>query len=133
MLHKKLCFIDLVLHDGQRIEGLLVQTDDSMYGIKGIFIVHNEFGSINLYDWFGKVINWELYKKIKIRPYYMHKPEPFPEKEMHKIIRDFEIQTDHLIPSRRTDLEKMKKRKKKILRNSGFCRPGAPQNKNQRN
>ena len=31
----------------------------------------------------------------------MHKPETFLEKETHKILSDFEIQADHLIPATR--------------------------------
>ena len=33
----------------------------------------------------------------------MRKPESVPEKETHKLLRDFEIQTDHLISARRPD------------------------------
>ena len=38
----------------------------------------------------------------------MHKTE----NEIHKIIWDFEIQTDHLIPDRKPDLLLIKKKKK---------------------
>ena len=34
----------------------------------------------------------------------MHQPESVRENETHKILIDFEIQTDHLIPARRQDL-----------------------------
>ena len=34
----------------------------------------------------------------------MHKPESVLEKETHKILRDFEIQTDHQIQAKRPDL-----------------------------
>ena len=34
----------------------------------------------------------------------MHKPESVLENEMHKILCDFVIQTDHLIPARKPDL-----------------------------
>ena len=40
-----------------------------------------------------------------------------------KILRDFEIETDYLIPARRPDL------KKKILPSSGLCRPRKPEKK----
>ena len=36
--------------------------------------------------------------------WYMHKPESVFENQTHKILRVFEIQTDHLIPARRPDL-----------------------------
>ena len=34
----------------------------------------------------------------------MLKWKPAQENEMHKILKDFEIQTDHLIPARRLDI-----------------------------
>ena len=34
----------------------------------------------------------------------MHKPESAQKNETHKILWDFEIQTDHLIPARRPEL-----------------------------
>ena len=47
----------------------------------------------------------------------MHKPESIFENEMHKILRDFDIQTDHIIPEGKLDLvlinKKKNKRKKK--------------------
>ena len=42
----------------------------------------------------------------------MHKPESFLENETHKIIWDFEVQTDHLIPARRPDLVLIDKKRK---------------------
>ena len=45
--------------------------------------------------------------------WYMHKPEFVLENEMHKILWNFEIQTDHLIQDRRSDLEVINKNKKK--------------------
>ena len=38
----------------------------------------------------------------------MHKPESVLENETHKILRDFEIETDRLIPARRLDPMKIK-------------------------
>ena len=61
------------------------------------------------HDWVGKVIHWELCKKKKkskfvyTTKWYMHKPESVLEDETHKILGDFEIKTDHLIPVRRPD------------------------------
>ena len=47
----------------------------------------------------------------------MHKPAPILENDTHKLLRDFNIQTDHLIPARRPDLiiinNKKKKKKKR--------------------
>ena len=45
----------------------------------------------------------------------MHKPESVLENEIHKILWDFEIQTDHLILARRPDLQLINKKKKKEL------------------
>ena len=76
-------------------------------------------------DWVGKVIHWELCKKLKFdhtSKWYMHKPESVQENEMHKILCDFKIQTDYLIPVRRPDIGI-----KKTLLSCGFCRPSRPQ------
>ena len=40
----------------------------------------------------------------------MHKPESILENETHKILKDFEIQIDHLIPARRPILAIVKKK-----------------------
>ena len=73
-------------------------------------------------DWVGKLIHWELYKKFRFNPTargYMHNPESILGNGMHKILRDFKIETDHLILARRPDLiivNKKKKKKKKKKR-----------------
>ena len=43
----------------------------------------------------------------------MHNPAPVPENDTHKLLWDFSIQTDQLIPARRPDLKIIKKKKKK--------------------
>ena len=43
---------------------------------------------------------------------YMHNPESVMENEMHKLIWDFEIQTDHLISARQPDLERINQKKR---------------------
>ena len=55
----------------------------------------------------------------------MHKIESVLENETHKILRDFEIQMDHLIPARSLDLEIIlkKKEEKKICRFVDFVFP----------
>ena len=50
----------------------------------------------------------------------MHKPESVLENEIHKILLDFEIQKDHLIPSRRPDLMRINK-KELNKRAKGTC------------
>ena len=49
----------------------------------------------------------------------------------NKLLWDFNIQTDHLIPARRPDLTIINK-KKENLQNSRLCCPGWPQNKTER-
>ena len=59
------------------------------------------------HDWVGKVIHWELCKKLKFdhaNKWYMHNPATFLENETDKLLWDFKIQTDHLISARRPDL-----------------------------
>ena len=59
------------------------------------------------HDWVGKVIHWEMCKKFKFdhtNKWYMHNPAPVLENDTHKLLWDFNIQTDHLIPARRPDL-----------------------------
>ena len=41
----------------------------------------------------------------------MHNPAPVLENDMHKLLWDFNIQTDHLIPARRPDLIIINKKK----------------------
>ena len=87
------------------------------------------------HNWVVKVIHWELCKKLKfdhIANWYMHKLESILENKTRNILRDFEIQTDHLISARRPDLEMINKTEKENLQNSGFCLSGRPKNENQR-
>ena len=70
------------------------------------------------YDWVGKMIHWEMCKKFKFdytNKWYIHNPAPVLENATHKLLWDFNIQMDHLIPARRPELiiNKTKKRKKK--------------------
>ena len=45
----------------------------------------------------------------------MHNPAPGLENDTHKLLWDFNIQTDHLIPARRPDLIIINKKKKKKI------------------
>ena len=77
------------------------------------------------HDWAGKVIHWELCKKLKFyhtNKWYMHNPESVLENETHKLVWDFEIQTDHLISARRS--EQVIINKKENLPNRGLYCPG---------
>ena len=67
------------------------------------------------HDWVGKVIHWRMSKKFKFdhaNKWYMHNPPPVLKNDTHKLSRDFDIQTDHLIPARRPDLIIISKKKK---------------------
>ena len=43
----------------------------------------------------------------------MHNPAPILENDVHKLLMDFDVQTDHLISARRPDLIIINKKKKK--------------------
>ena len=55
----------------------------------------------------------------------MHNPAPVLENDTHKLLWDFDIQTDHLISARRPDLIIMEKKKKKISKIVNFAVPAA--------
>ena len=66
-------------------------------------------------DWIGKVIHWEMCRKFQFdhsNKWYMHNPAPALENDSHKLLWDFNIQTDHLIPAKRTDLIIINKKKR---------------------
>ena len=68
------------------------------------------------HDWVGKMIHWELCKKIKsdhTNNWYVQIRESIQENETHRLYLDFEIQTDHLISAGRPVINNKKKRKKK--------------------
>ena len=78
------------------------------------------------HNWVGKVIHWEMCKKFKFdnaNKWYMHNPEPVLENDTHKLLWDFDIQTDHLILSRRQDLIIINKKKKENLQIVDFSVP----------
>ena len=59
------------------------------------------------HDRIGKVVHWEMCRKFQFdytNKWYMHNPAPVLENDTHKLLWDFNIQTDHLIPARRPDL-----------------------------
>ena len=85
------------------------------------------------HDWFGNVIHWEIYKKSKFdntKKWYLHNPALVLENDVHKLLREFDIHTDHLIPARRLDLIIITK--KENMQNYRLCGPGWPQNKTER-
>ena len=73
-------------------------------------------------------------KKLKfgnIKKWYIHKPESVLENETHKILRDFETQTDHLNADRRLDIMIINKEKEN-LSYSVLCRFCGSQSENKR-
>ena len=79
------------------------------------------------HDWVGKVIHWELCKKLKFvytNKWHMHNPTSVLENETHKLLGDFDIQTDYR-PDNQTS-------EKVNLQNCGLCCPGWPQSKIER-
>ena len=56
------------------------------------------------HDWIGKLIDWELYKRSKFNYTTLYKQESIMENEMYKILKNFDIQTETLIPVSRSDL-----------------------------
>ena len=88
------------------------------------------------HDWVGKVIHWEMCRKFQFdhtNKWYMHKPAPVLENDSHKLLWNFNIQTDHLIPTRRPDriIINNNKKKKENLQNCRLCCSGGPQNKSE--
>ena len=57
----------------------------------------------------------------------MHNPVPVLENATRKLLWDFKIQTDDLIPTRRPDLIIINKKKKENLQNCRLYCPGGPQ------
>ena len=76
------------------------------------------------HDWVGKVIHWEMCKKFKFdhaNKWYMHNPEPVLENDTHKLLWEFDIQTD-IQTARRPDLIIINK-KKRICKIVDFAVP----------
>ena len=83
----------------------------------------------------GKVIHLEMSKKYKfdhMNKWYMHNQVSVLENNTHKLLWDFDTQTDHLISARRLDLiiinnikkKKKKKKGRENFQNCGLCCPG---------
>ena len=52
----------------------------------------------------------------------MHNPAPVLENDTHKLLWDFDVQTDHLISGRRPDLMIINKKKKKEKKKKRVCK-----------
>ena len=60
----------------------------------------------------------------------MHNPAPVLENDSHKLLWNFNIQTDHLIPARRPDPRIINKKNENLQNCRLYC-PGGPQNKSE--
>ena len=66
------------------------------------------------HDWVGKVRHWKLCRKSKFdhtNKWYMHNRAAVLRTETHKLLRNFNVQTDPLITARRPDLIIINKQK----------------------
>ena len=71
------------------------------------------------HDWVGKVIHWEFCKKFEFghtNKWYTHNPASVLENETHKLLWDFDIQTDHQISTRWPELIIVYKKKKRTCK-----------------
>ena len=60
------------------------------------------------------MVYWEMCRKLQFdhtNKWYMHNPAPVLENDTYKLLWDFNILTDQLIPARRPDLIIIKKKK----------------------
>ena len=67
------------------------------------------------HDWVGKVISWEMCKKLKFdhtNKWYMNNPVPVLENNTHELLWDFDIHTDYQISARIPDLIIINKKKR---------------------
>ena len=70
------------------------------------------------HDWVGKLIHWELCKRLKFD--HSTKPELILENKTHSILTDFEILTNHINSGQKTRPSVNKEN----LQSSGFCHSG---------
>ena len=124
-------------HIKARVDKTLQNSKCRLCDDKGKTINHiiNECGKLahkeykTRHDCVGKVINWEMCKKFKFDhtdKWYMHNPAPVLVNDTHKLLWDFDIQTDRLISARSPSLIIINKKKRENLQNSRLCCPGWP-------
>ena len=78
------------------------------------------------HDNLGKIVHWKLARKCNFDAgdkWYEHEPENILESEDCKVLRDFSIQTDHVIEARRPDLVVVDK-KRRTCKIIDFAVPG---------
>ena len=77
-------------------------------------------------EWWARIVP-EIVMCRKLRcdhtnKLYIYKPASVLENETYKLLRDFKIETDHLISPRRLDLRKINQKKKKKKKKKRTCR-----------
>ena len=70
-------------------------------------MAHKEYKA--RHDWVGKAIHWEMCKKFK----FGHANKWYMQNNTHKLLWDFDIQTNPLISARRSYHNNQQKKKKK--------------------
>ena len=71
------------------------------------------------HDWVGMVINWEMYKKFifdHTNIWYMHNQGPVLENDTHKLLWNVDIETDHLISARGSNLILINNKKREFTK-----------------
>ena len=71
------------------------------------------------HDWVDKMIHWEMCKKFKFdhtNKWYMHKPAPVLENDTHKLLWDFDVNTNPLVSARRPNLIIINKKKREFAK-----------------
>ena len=63
------------------------------------------------------------FKYYHTKKWYIHNPAPVLENDTHKLLWDFDIQTDHLITARGPDLKIINKKKKRTFKIVDFAVP----------
>ena len=77
-----------------------------------------------IHDWVGKVIYWEMCKKLKFdytNKWYMHNPAPVLENATFKLLWDFDVEMDNLIPARKPNFIIINKKKKRTCKIVDFA------------
>ena len=95
---------------GDLRRGTVTQTPVKDYQLTLVYKSVKEYNNNNnnktRHDWVGEVIHWELCKRFKFdhtNKWSMQNPGSVQENETHKLLWEFEIQTNHLISARWSD------------------------------
>ena len=112
-----------IKHIKMRIDKTQQQRKCRLYGYRDETIYHiiSECSKLaqkeyeTRHNWVSKVIHWDIWKKFTFdhtNKWYMHNPASVLENNTHKLLWNFDIQTDHLILARRPNLIILNKKKR---------------------